>query len=254
MRYLLPSYSAEEAAGILGASKDTLPDGLKWIYAPPFSIPLTPSSSLANLVPSLPDDPKTRFLAELVAESSQGFSPQKSKHHPGMSKKEKETAEEEEDRRIAESALSRVRTEEFWERMGFRQECSSGDVTGFFTLSVDSTLPSTETSAVTPIPGPGEKGYTTIDPNRVKTDLSPAILDRLHTALLNIDFGTRELALEGSVIWLRSVQAIVSDEVGEEGWKGCYGEVEGKVGSEVKIAEKRKEQVVTVLQARKKKK
>jgi len=250
LSYLLPSYSESEAAGMLGAPKRALPDGVRWSYAPPCSIPIlmrtNSESSLATLIPSLPDDPRSRFLTELVSDAAPpDLSPRKAKREvdgKALSKKEREAADDDEERRHAHSALSRVSSEEFWERMAFRQECSSGDVTGFFVLNVDN--PPSANLAPEPMG----------DPKRWGTDLSPAILERLLTALLNVDFGNRDLAVEGSAMWLKSVHAIVRGEVGEEGWKGCIGELEGKVGMEVKSVEKRKEEVVTVLQPRKKKK
>ena len=252
LRYLLPSYSPQEAEGMLGPSKRPLPTSLNWVYGPSFSTPIIGTSSstmlssdhsLATLIPSLPDDPKSRFLDQLVADSAPpDQSPRKSVmvERKGASKKERD----EDEKMDAHFALSRVTPEDFWERMGFRQECSSGDVTGFFTLFVDSSTTETETETIHPT-----------EIRSLSTDLKPAITERLLTGLLNVDFGNRSLALEGSAIWLKSVHAIVRDELGEEGWQGCMGEVRGKVGLQSEVrGEKRKDEVVTVLQPRKRKK
>ena len=255
LSYLLPSYSAQEAAGMLGRPRRPLPEGVTWEYKPPFSVSFNSASatatSLAMLIPSLPDDPKSRFLDELVAESApHDSSPWRSKSktdRKSLSQKERDAVDDEEDRRRAEAALGRVSAGEFWERMGFRQECASGDVTGFFTLSVGRASFASEKD------GSGTGG----EPKKSRSDLSLAILERLLEALLNVDFGSRGAAVEGSAIWLRSVEAIVRDEVGEEGWARCTGEVQGKVGLGAQVeakVEKRKEEVVTVLQPRKKKK
>ena len=260
LSFLLPSYEAEEAMGMMGSSRRALVDGSRWTYAPPFAsslLDLHPGvkgeGSLAGLIPSLPDDPKTRFLDELVAEispSDKSPTRTKSRHDDKdrpRTRKERDAAEDEAERRISHAALGRVSPEEFWERIGFRQECASGDVTGFFTLK------STSTSMPEPKSTTGSDPHP--DPPPSPYDLPHAIVERIHTALLNLDFGTREAALEGSAIWSKSVRAIVSDEIGEDGWEGCTGVVEGKAGVEVGIRpEKRKDEVVTVLQPRKKKK
>lgn len=190
LSYILPGYSGDEARGMLG-QKRPMPEGLIWKYTPPFWEPLPPSSvattssslavpgtsgptepsgpsatssfsirptpalTLANLIPSFPDDPKSRFLDEITLDDTRHHhtsssaavaavqdqaisnSPKKRKEHSAKSRHRHQYHEQdEEDRRLAEAALRKVSKEEFWERMGFRQECISGDVTGFFSLSV----------------------------------------------------------------------------------------------------------------------
>jgi regulator of Ty1 transposition protein 109 len=125
--------------------------------------------------------------------------------------------------------------------MGFRQECISGDVTGFFTLESSPKTSSTPMFSNSP------------DPKTPPTALPHAIVDRILSALLNTDFKNYETSLDHSGLWESQVRALVSDEIGEEGYCQCIGRVEGKEG-EV-IAPKRKEEVVvTMLQPRKKKK
>ncbi|EAQ83001.1 hypothetical protein CHGG_10819 [Chaetomium globosum CBS 148.51] len=69
------------------------------------------------LIPGYPDDPKSRFRDELDEEVS------KQNHNIG--------------------AWKSVRSlEQFWEMMAFRQECSSGRLTGFIWLVFDSSEPS----------------------------------------------------------------------------------------------------------------
>jgi regulator of Ty1 transposition protein 109 len=345
LAYLLPSYSAGEAAGMLGPPRQPLPEGISWIYEPPFTTPVVlPSTStssgssasdsasreppipilippsLAALIPSLPDDPKTRFLEELVDGSphppqpnpaarntkrdkgkdrdGDSAGPASPKKRGGLSKKEREAAEGEAERKHASAALSKVSKEEFWERMGFRQECASGDVTGFFTAEVVAPTRHTAHShshLSSPDTHPGERstddpgtvtvtGTGTVDPSPTPDHALPhEIVDRLLTALLNTDFANLSFAVDGSAAWARSAKEVVSDEIGLQGWGGCVGTVVAKEGLEAGAgtgtgtgtgtgngvgigigngngngnengAEKRKEETVTMLQPRKKKK
>ncbi|WWC88044.1 uncharacterized protein L201_002947 [Kwoniella dendrophila CBS 6074] len=185
LKYLLPGYAELESQIQLGQSKNQLPHSIRWEYKPPFDTPIippfTPSSSslnpasglasssykllpesLATLIPSLPDDPKTRFLEELVTDGyqknphsthrtdnsgkeSDTTSTRTNPNEPSIvkkTKKEKELEEELNDRKQSHLALSinKVNKIEFWERIGFRQECG-GDVTGFFTLEKTQNMP-----------------------------------------------------------------------------------------------------------------
>jgi regulator of Ty1 transposition protein 109 len=281
LSYLLPSYSAGEAAGMLGLPRQSLPPGIAWSYAAPFETPIVCASafaldtapSLATLIPSLPDDPKTRFLAELVgrkphrlppdkagtAGTSESKESDKSRAPPIPQKRtyitwrmEKDAAEDEAERKLAHAVLSRTSKEEFWERMGFRQECASGDVTGFFTAQVSPVPPFTSRSETHMV--------TASDPTGSKNSLPHTIVDRLLTALLNTDFADLELAIEGSAAWTSSAKEIVSDEIGKEGWGSCVGTVVAKEGVKAQARstgadrEKRKEEAVTMLQPKKKKK
>lgn len=152
LAYILPGYEEAEARTMLGQGR-ALPAGVAWAYRPPFTDPVVAPSrsstissssssvlppSLATLIPSLPDDPKTRFLEELVADAIPQYSirsDEKQKDKDGKkSRKEREADEEQHARTEAHAALAKVFKDEFWERIGFRQECASGDVTGFFTL------------------------------------------------------------------------------------------------------------------------
>jgi regulator of Ty1 transposition protein 109 len=295
---VLPGYSWDEAKGMLGQRRP-LAKGLEWTANAPFDTPLplptTSSSSsssslgstsllgptsscsdigtstttsarpsLASLIPSLPDDPKARFLDDLVSEGAEdprrhlllkakpdqttgsgSSSSIQTDSSPGKKiQKNRAKADNEAERRFTQATLERVSVPEYWERMGFRQECISGDVTGFFTL--ESSPPVTSTSA--PMTG-------SIDPKTPPTALPYTIVDRILSALLNTDFKSFETSLDHSALWERSVRSLVVDEIGEEGYKACIGSVEGKKGEEGDVPVKRKEEVVvTMLQPRKKKK
>lgn len=324
--FILPGYDEQEAKTLLGAGRP-LPKGMHWTYTPPFTSPLIPSPpspsgsgsgsgsgtrvSLATLIPSLPDDPKTRFLEELVSEHPRapntctsttttsstttekkqgGQEESKSEPEPepepepesgsgsgnGLDKrqgggkegkkktrKEREAEEDAAQRTFAENILHAVGIAEFWERMGFRQECASGDVTGFFTLESGSALgmglerkhASGESSPAT---------TTTATAKNVLALLPQAITERLLTALTNLDFANPTLAVEGSTIWLEQTHSIVAGEVGEAGWEVCVARIEAKAGQAGAVivagaerigeAVRKREEVVTMLQPRKKKK
>ncbi|WVQ77344.1 hypothetical protein IAR50_007028 [Cryptococcus sp. DSM 104548] len=284
LSFILPGYEQSEALSLLGPGKP-LPPGITWSYTPPFLRPVVDGKEvgLAGLIPSLPDDPKTRFLEELVDEiprprgapastpapattatpsSSSSTTPNPPAHPQTQTQKEqnsRKAREAEEDlaqRTHAQACLARVGVDEFWERMGFRQECASGDVTGFFSLEIALPCPSStgEPQASTPAPTVPAPTPTS------QSLLPPPITDRILTALTNLDFATRELAVEGSGIWLDQTERLVGSEVGKAGWERCVGRMEAKVGGEGSGSgaggEKRvkKEEVVTMLQPRKKKK
>lgn len=331
--FILPGYDEQEAKTLLGTG-GPLPKGMHWTYTPPFTSPLIPSPpspsvsgsgsgsgtrvSLATLIPSLPDDPKTRFLEELVSERPRppntctsstttttsstttekkqgGHEESKSEPEPesesgsgsgnGLDKRQgggkegknktrkgREAEEDAAQRTFAENILHAVGIAEFWERMGFRQECASGDVTGFFTLESGSALgmglerkhASGESSPAT---------TTTATAKNVLALLPQAITERLLTALTNLDFANPTLAVEGSTIWLEQTHSIVAGEVGEAGWEVCVARIEAKAGQAgqggqvgqagavvvtgaERIGEgvRKREEVVTMLQPRKKKK
>ncbi|OCF56525.1 hypothetical protein L486_05375 [Kwoniella mangroviensis CBS 10435] len=353
LNYLLPGYEEVESLNLLGKGKD-LPEGLKWEYKPPFDDPITSTGnantnnttnlrnlpiSLATLIPSLPDDPKTRFLEELVTDTfQQNPNPLKSRQQTQQkegasssssastststkkSKKEIELEEELNQRQSSHIALSKIDKNEFWERIGFRQECA-GDVTGFFTLETTGedningvvgsktgtskvetkedtneqhsttgfSIPPTVTDVVDPI--------TSLDPESEKVSVDQPkdipissnstsnsalpfkstdrpepvskepllrieIINRLLTALTNLDFANLTLAIEGSEIWLKQVNSIVKGEIGEKSSEGCSGVIPRKMnlpdsgeGAGAGLVRKeRQEEKVTMLMPRKKKK
>lgn len=312
LRFILPGYDEQEAKTLLGAGRP-LPEGVEWTYTPPFTSPLIPSASgsgsgsdpkvsLATLIPSLPDDPKTRFLQELVSEhprpptssatakykeggqevSNDGSGPGTGRggREGGKEGKTRKLHEAEEDaaqRKFAENILHSVGIAEFWERMGFRQECASGDVTGFFTLEsvteVESKRKSEESSPDATTPTAAAATAAAATPAIAKNALLPqAITERLLTALTNLDFASPSLAIEGSTIWLEQTRSIVVGEVGKVGWDLCVGRIEAKAGQAGQTGQanmgvgdggaregagegvRKREEVVTMLQPRKKKK
>lgn len=276
---------------MLGAPRRQVPPGLGWTYDPPFGRNVfepssastsksladqtTPTTNLAWCIPSLPDDPKTRFLDEIVSEAPVA-STQRIEEDAARPKtlKEREKQRSEKERKASEAALSRMSTEEYWERMGFRQECSSGDVTGFFHLeSVDQDTPATAhtdagasteskpaagtaagmASAQVEEDGTGPS-KTENGTASASCEIKAQIIDRIHQALLNTDFKTLDYAVEGSEIWRRSVESLVTGEIGQAGYDQCRGVVEAKEAA-VRIASgaKVEGEQVTMLQPRKRK-
>lgn len=304
---VLPGYSPDEAKGMLGQRKPLLA-GLQWTSAQPFSTPFPPlagpsstpltssqptptdapipASSLASLIPSFPDDPKSRFLDDLVCDGAED--PQRRRRlleeNPSSSsiaskssatgtgsggKRERTTShkgrmqlEDEAERRFTQATLEKTSKEEYWERMGFRQECISGDVTGFFTLESTASAPASVSSLSTFKPIEPTSDNTSAPPQTdhaalptVTTNLPPDIVDRLVRALLNTDFKTLDQAIDHTAIWDRAVHSVVIDEIGEKGYQACIAIILAKEGGEkeVEMPIKRKEEV-TMLQPRKKKK
>lgn len=143
--YLLPGFSELEASQLLRQntplSTGTETSSITWVYGNPYSqggrtnfpFGTLHSPSIADVIPSFPDDPKSRFLDELLA-PTQAFD----RASPPPRKRVKTAHGEEEastdsvKKRVHPSSVASIG--EFWEMMGFRQECVSGAVTGFFVL------------------------------------------------------------------------------------------------------------------------
>lgn len=117
--------------------------------------------SIATLMPHFPDDPKSRFIAEIARDAHELRAPsqQSDENSQNIDKRrrlEDGTAASVADSQGAESAISSsaaqvprsspslrklqreraaldvVKPDEFWERMGFRQECCAGNAVGVF--------------------------------------------------------------------------------------------------------------------------
>jgi regulator of Ty1 transposition protein 109 len=187
LSYLLPGMSELEAMQALRTSSASVSTSSQsWEYGQPFSAPDIPppcpppskgEAHLGHFIPYFEDDPKSRFLDD-IAFTTDGPMP----HSPAKKRRKLDPDDEEPDVTKASSQteasksrghhpqgeLSKVSVSEYWERMGFRQECVQGAITGFFALAVSSpaTVPS---SAAPPGPRPGE--------------VSLNVYHRIHTAL-----------------------------------------------------------------------
>lgn len=273
LNYILPSYDSSEARGLLGLSKKELPSGIEWQYIPPFHptipSPLNPEPSssahaltIATLIPTFSDDPKARFITEILEEAvvdksnrrstrqqtTTEDSQEDSQSQPSakrrrlgatssLSQIKKAKREDADEYRIeAEKMLEKVSYDEFWERMGFRQECASGDVTGFFGMSVlreassfligESDTVEIESKELSEQVDESQdssvsnKADGTVQYLRSKAFSIPSpVFARITAALLNHDFGSRLLALNASEQFLTSTGNLVDTELGTGTWE-----------------------------------
>ncbi|KAJ9122743.1 hypothetical protein QFC24_004172 [Naganishia onofrii] len=344
LTYCLPGYEHLEARSLIGISPSSINttnssnqpgEHVEWRYLPPAdpslnsllfppsSKPTTPEQvaerkhrSLGMLIPTFEDDPKARFLVELVMNSpaerivkgkgkrrvtaeeledeeqpatkrpkftadttqdattttSTAADNQTTPGAPSSSNvlkdlKERRRNDELKLRQQDAAVLKAISWEDFWTRMGYRQECISGDVTGFFSMYVG--LPVTVDGASKPTTSHKENEESEAPPT-LPHQISHPLFARLGAALLNHDFADLSLAIEGTRRFLDQTENIVVAEIGEELWKTrCIvrvesnekgkafqerkpvsGTDEGRVGG----SEQTSQPVVNVLQVRKKKK
>ncbi|GHJ86456.1 hypothetical protein NliqN6_2858 [Naganishia liquefaciens] len=291
LTYYLPAYEHLEARSLLGisptaaATATTMP---QWLYLPPGdpslnSLLFAPSPvktvddnaddhkprPLAMLVPTFEDDPKARFLVELVInnpvgklrtgrpkraapeqddQQSEGTKRQRidgkeqiddarevpqsvsgdqaSSTDPSSSSAIKEIQEKRrtDERRLRQedaAALASISWDNFWTRMGYRQECISGDVTGFFSMYVG--LPPVFDKA-TAANENGQEGQST---EETAHQVSHPLFGRIAAALLNHDFANRTLAIEATRRFLDQTENIVVAEIGRDEWTTrCTARVE----------------------------
>ncbi|KAG8874712.1 hypothetical protein FRB98_008293 [Tulasnella sp. 332] len=91
-----------------------------------------------------------------------------------------------------------VTTEEFWERMGFRQECTLNAVTGFFV--VDHLLDASPSPPVNDNASPSEVA--------ARGTVPTAMLARISSSLQNLDFGSTERAIEATKVLTESIKGL----------------------------------------------
>ncbi len=141
--YVLPGMSELEALQVLKSGSNFV-DPISWTYGHPYSQPdrimpsgVTDSRFIGDLIPFFPDDPKSRFLDEL-------FAPKRAQQPPASPKKRAKqldgtlsdgSAKEIKASKENDDLGLSISSDEFWEMMSFRQECSSGAITGFFVVS-----------------------------------------------------------------------------------------------------------------------
>ncbi|WFD27668.1 hypothetical protein MNAN1_002669 [Malassezia nana] len=156
--YVIPGYQRLDSHTIVPLHSQTSAQNL-WHYGHPYSekgsgksaeslppLPLhaaawearrsyMPSSAamqartLATLVPVFPDDPKGRYMNELCSTGHEpGFMPRINKDH--------KPSPEHRQAMMERQALEKVSIEAYWEQMGFRQECSSGNAVGVFVICI----------------------------------------------------------------------------------------------------------------------
>ncbi|KAF8318506.1 hypothetical protein DL93DRAFT_2124906 [Clavulina sp. PMI_390] len=251
--YLLPGYSYLEAMTMLhksGAAPSISPsphgNPPQWTYGHPYHQSSAPFPS--TLIPSLPDDPKARFLDEIASTTSEDLDaptalptssapPTKRQrvNSPNDSKSASSSASSAAKGKgkalqvtpAAQRALAAVSIDEFWERMAFRQECSQGAVTGFFTAILSPQLPVNDAQIpqeasqaglddpLVPTSGvsatPLRPTYSLFSPENLESfpgQQPIAVLDRVISTLMNLDFGSTEMALRATRVVEDSIRVI----------------------------------------------
>ncbi|EIM21610.1 hypothetical protein WALSEDRAFT_57405 [Wallemia mellicola CBS 633.66] len=177
----LPGYTQDEAAGIIKCDNN-------WIYGNPHqSITDLKDRKLSSLIPYFDDDPKSRFLDEL-ANSTEALDGR------ALKKPRKENTQEE-NADYKRNALDRTSIEEFWERLGFRQECASGRVTGFFFLHFKS------------------DDQDTSNENKKDDDygISIELFHRIHDLLTNSDFISLDSAKVATTSWNDNINSLIDN-------------------------------------------
>jgi len=98
------------------------PNAKRWVHGHPLREDPARQLTVREVIPHFPDDPKARFLAELDAENT------------GVSRSWKQVKRT----GAAGGGWATIKTlDQFWEFMGFRQECSSGASTGFIWVVIE---------------------------------------------------------------------------------------------------------------------
>lgn len=180
----LPGFTQDEALGIIKCDNG-------WIYGNPHqSNTGLKDRGLSSLIPYFEDDPKSRFLDELAnsAEALDGRA----------LKKPRRESSKEENVNYKQNVLDRTSVEEFWERLGYRQECASGRVTGFFFLHFTREDQSTKDAS--------EANEADQD-----TGVSIELFHRIHDLLTNSDFLTQEGAASATLSWLKNIRSLIDN-------------------------------------------
>jgi regulator of Ty1 transposition protein 109 len=239
--------------------------------------------SILELIPYFPDDPKARFIAELMEShttvSGTIIPPPTKRRRIDEQGTSRPTGNDEAANFLTQNEslwvdpLESVSIEEFWERMAFRQECSLGAVVAFFVVYV-------HTSSTLQLPGGDANlpGLITNPPSK-RLELPPGQVVSLLAKLNSLDFGTTEKSVQSTELLQQSIRAaakgyvVLTDGEGDENAVLLSGETdtgESEVefylryisrGVEVdnadlppKVAAPTAAPMVTVLTARKKKK
>ncbi|KAF8340353.1 histone acetylation protein-domain-containing protein [Cantharellus anzutake] len=232
--YLLPGMSSLEALSSLHKSPLGASTSYPWTYSHPYHqtdvVPPCGASwmeidsppSIAELIPSFNDDPKARFLDEIACTHSEsteavvipkGFPslrPSKRlKTIEGQQKEDKANSGSSKNSAnpvspASQKALAAVPLDEFWERMAFRQECSQGAVTGFFTA-----IFYTEQSCRTPS---SISHYEPALPPSPPGEVSLVVLGRILGTLSNLDFGSTDRAVRATNVLEDAIRGLLDAE------------------------------------------
>lgn len=272
--YLVPGLSFTESLPYLPSTPSPA-----WIYSHPynnpsplFPAPSSPSLSstsapptpplLTDLIPTFPDDPKSRYLHSLTSSSlppsgtsgdyddrvasltSTVFATGSSLSH----QLQREELERERTRERARVLGSCAGVEEWWEGMAWRQECCSGTLVGFFGIVSDGKKREEGESAV----GRDMRGIRGAVPH--------AAFTKLWSEFHNVDYAwtSVEKLVWAAGKWERDVEMVVRSEgvdVGEDGVeRECRRVVEVKNEVVKRVREVEEVKKVNVMVPRKKKK
>lgn len=224
--YLVPGYSADEAERL--APSSNVCEEAKWQYGHPYTpqfspvLPSTPRPSheercgLHDLIPCFTDDPKSRFINSLA---SSALSPagEPGDHDETLNSISSMSAASagprrellEKDRERERARVKGIGIDEFWERMGWRQECCSGAITTFL-VAVASPRTLTPAQPSDDIRLPTEKDGAEPRPNHGSIDYSTfvSLWGRFH----NAEYKDVQKVQAGFNKWIEDVEAVVSRE------------------------------------------
>ena len=230
----LPGAEPAEAKNMMESTGDISASNLQWSYDPPFGdTQATPMydpedtvRQLAYLVPRFEDDPKARYLDELVISragkasaalkregANKEAEPLASTERTTKALHQKKKDDQARLRQEAALSLQNIKPADFWATLAGRQDCNPGDQTGFIGLALVPAL----SIDMAPAYATNLEHHLTSSPG-----INPKILDRLVTAMLNHDFGTRKYALTATSRFLGEIERIVSAEVGATEWEQNY--------------------------------
>ncbi|GAA5890617.1 hypothetical protein JCM16303_006675 [Sporobolomyces ruberrimus] len=213
--------------------------------------------SLPNQIPSFPDDPKSRFLHSLTSSSlSPSGSPgdyddlhsqlssltftSGSNYTPQQRMVEVEKERERERERLLKGVEGG--TEEWWERMQFRQECCSGVLVGFFVVALEPTT-TTRPSSISDVEQETTTTTTTTlmmknhAPVPYPSSLPHSTFTKLWTQFHNQDYSLPALSLLIPAIkkWTSDVTRLVKlEEEGQVGGEGKDVNEEVEMGCQVR--------------------
>ena len=279
--YLIPGLSLSESLPYVPSTPSP-----PWTYSHPYHhpsplFPTPPSSStdppastlLTDLIPTFPDDPKSRYLHSLTSSSlppsgtsgdyddrvaslsSTAFSTASALSHQ-LQRGELERERGRERSRVLASCRG---VEEWWEGMAWRQECCSGTLVGFFGIVSDGIVVE---GGVGRERGKekGEKGTGETGLRGVRGAVPHATFTKLWSEFHNVDYawtGVEKLVWAAGK-WERDLEMVVRSEGVDGGGEGVEREcrrvveVRNEVGKRVRELEEVKK--VNVMVPRKKKK
>src|SRR5258706_5150000 len=245
----LPGATDDEAIHLLKTPlrKPEATTGYDWRYGHPYStLPSSTSSSLARfpllsrcsplsileLIPYFPDDPKSRFIAELMDShttvSGTVIPPPAKRRRIDEQGTSQPTGNGETTNLISQNEamwvdpLESVSIEEFWERMTFRQECSLGAVVAFFVVYVHtSPIPQLPPDGAASLPG------SATEPLPKRLELPPGQVVSLLAKLNSLDFGTTEKSVQSTALLQQGILAaakgyvVLADGLPGEGNEGA---------------------------------